>query len=261
MDERGGELDALLVAERQVLDAIVRPLRDAQDLDRLGGPTRSVGPRQPVEPRQVHQLLQHLHLRIQAALLRHVPEPPSRLRIDRAPVPSDLAGVGLQHAERDAHRGRLARAVRPDEPDDLAVGDRERHAVERDDVAEPTGEVEQLEHAVIQDAEARRRHADRHGVVGGHARRRPSEPLDADAILHHVAGDAASAGGADGSTTASPSNVMTSSPSVSPTRCSETFGFARDVAQLRPVGLAVDQERRAVPVGTRPAWTAAARQG
>ena len=103
--------------------------------------------RQPVEPRQVHELLLHLHLRVQAALLGHVAESPSRLRVDRLTVPSDVAPVGLQDAERDAHRRRLARAVRSHEPDDLAVGDRERDAVERDDVPEPSGEVEQLQHA------------------------------------------------------------------------------------------------------------------
>ena len=167
MHQRGRELHALLIAERQVLDAIVRTLRDAEDLDRLCGPTRSVGPRQPVQPREVHELLEHFHLRdrgrVPPACSRTGVAPPRRAAVR---CQSDLAGVGLEHAERDAHRGRLARAVRPDEPDDLAVRHREGDAVQGDDVAEATRETDQLEHEYRHDTTRNR--------VGRHAHRRRS---------------------------------------------------------------------------------------
>ena len=75
---------------------------------------------EPVEPREVDELIEHAHLRVQAALLRHVAEPAARLGVDWSPEPPHLARVRLQHAEGDPHRGRLAGAVRTDEPDHLA---------------------------------------------------------------------------------------------------------------------------------------------
>ena len=86
--ERGGELHALLVAERERLDPVPRALRDPEHLERLGGPSAGVGRVEPVEPREVHELLVHAHLRVEAALLRHVPEAPARSRRRSDALPS-----------------------------------------------------------------------------------------------------------------------------------------------------------------------------
>jgi hypothetical protein len=40
-------------------------------------------------------------------------------------APADLARVGFQHAEDDAHGAGLAGTVGPDEPEHLALGDSE----------------------------------------------------------------------------------------------------------------------------------------
>jgi hypothetical protein len=104
------------------------------------------GPAGPPPPRQVHQLFAHPHLRIQPAFLGHVAEATSRHGVDGPSSPLDQAGVGVEHPERDTHRRRLARPVAPDEPDDPSLGDLEGHAIERDDVVEPTAEIDQLEH-------------------------------------------------------------------------------------------------------------------
>ena len=57
--------------------------------------------------------------------------------LERAPAEDDVPGVETVQARDCVEGGRLAGAVRPDQPDDRAVGDLERNVVERDDPAEP----------------------------------------------------------------------------------------------------------------------------
>src|SRR4029450_10931717 len=60
-------------------------------------------------------------------------------------VERDLPRVGLGEPRDHVERGRLPRAVRPDQARDLALLDRERDVVERDDAAEPPRYVLELE--------------------------------------------------------------------------------------------------------------------
>ena len=146
MDECGGELHALLVPEGERLHPVGRFGQDLQAFEELARSIRRVGAVKPMEPREVDELLQHAHLRVEPAFLGHVAEPPPIGPAHGRPLPSDLAGVGVQDTQDDPHRGRLAGAVAADEPDQLAGRNRERHAVEGDDVVEPTAQIDQLEH-------------------------------------------------------------------------------------------------------------------
>ena len=65
----------------------------------------------------------------------------ARLAQEVLAVEDDAAGVRLVEARDDVERRRLAGAVRPDQPGDLALVDRERDVVERDDAAEGPGHV------------------------------------------------------------------------------------------------------------------------
>ena len=80
VDERDAELDALLVAERERLDAVAgalaRPSRSIQRSAARAAPAAG----EPVQAREVHELVAHAHLRVQAALLRHVAEARARAR-------------------------------------------------------------------------------------------------------------------------------------------------------------------------------------
>ena len=72
-----------------------------------------VGGREPVQPREVDQLLQHPHLRVQAALLRHVAEPaPGHGRRRGCPRHRTSPASGSSTPSDDPHRGGLAGAVR-----------------------------------------------------------------------------------------------------------------------------------------------------
>jgi purine nucleoside permease len=65
------------------------------------------------------------HLRIEAALLRHVADPATDLKPDGRSVPQHVPTVGGQRAQYDTHRGRLAGSVAPDKTEHLAWTDRQ----------------------------------------------------------------------------------------------------------------------------------------
>jgi hypothetical protein len=98
-----------------------------------------------VERGEIGELIAHAHLRVQAALLEHVPDPPPCGRLDRPALPAHVAAVGLENAQDDPHRRGLAGAVRTDESEHLAGLDGEGEAVERDAVPVALGEVDDLE--------------------------------------------------------------------------------------------------------------------
>ncbi|HEX4305167.1 MAG TPA: hypothetical protein VHZ54_03960, partial [Solirubrobacterales bacterium] len=84
-----------------------------------------------MQARHVDELVAHPHLRVEAALLRHVADAPPRLGVDRRVVPQHPAGIGGEDAEDDPHQRRLAGAVGTDEAEHLARPDREGDAVQR----------------------------------------------------------------------------------------------------------------------------------
>jgi hypothetical protein len=92
-----------------------------------------------------------------AMVLGHVSDPSAHLVRYGLSAPADLAGVGLEHAEDDAHGGGLAGAVGPDEPEQLALGDGERQVVEGHQVAiaasVPSVPARRCSHSFWQDAE------------------------------------------------------------------------------------------------------------
>src|SRR5262249_40554858 len=144
VDERGGKLHALLVAEAQLLYLVVATRRDAEALGpSVDRPACRVD-RHPVQPRKIDALVGDLHSRVQTALLGHVPDASPRVEVDRASGPAHLACVRGEHAERDSHRGRLAGAVAADEPEDLAGRYRKRHVLYGDDVAVPLSDLVEL---------------------------------------------------------------------------------------------------------------------
>ena len=86
--QRGGQLNALLVAVRQRLHLAAGALghsRAAPATSSLDSPASR--PVMPVQPAEVLELLADLHPRIEPALFGHVAEPPPRRRAHRRPVP------------------------------------------------------------------------------------------------------------------------------------------------------------------------------
>ena len=77
--------------------------------------------RHAVEAGEELELLEDAHPRVQAALLGQVAPGRAREAVALDAAPGDPAGVGLEHAERDPHRRRLAGAVGAEEAEHLAL--------------------------------------------------------------------------------------------------------------------------------------------
>ncbi len=93
----------------------------------------------------VHQLVPNLHFGVQAALLRHVADASAGLKVQRDPIKKDVPGGWFEHAQRDAHRGGLACAVRADETKDLGRAYGKTKVIERPQVAVVLAQTAYLE--------------------------------------------------------------------------------------------------------------------
>ncbi|WJZ14928.1 hypothetical protein CGOTTB_03285 [Corynebacterium gottingense] len=111
MDEAGGELHALLVTQREVIELVVQTLAQAELAQELLAALLGGRAVHAVELGQEDELVEDLLLAVQAALFRHVADAAPRGVVERRAVEQHLAGIGLEHAQRDAHRGGLASAV------------------------------------------------------------------------------------------------------------------------------------------------------
>jgi hypothetical protein len=146
VDQRGGNLYPLLVAQRQCLEHVAAALGKTEPVQQLVRPlTRDVGG-EPVQPCEEHQLVGHPHLRIEATLLRHVAERPAHLLGQCHAVPEHLARGRGQHAHDDAHRRRLAGTVAADEAGQPAGFHVERHVVQCKGVSEASGQRSHAQH-------------------------------------------------------------------------------------------------------------------
>src|SRR5262249_54568986 len=99
--------------------------------------------------RSDEDVVAHGHRREQLDVLERAGDPAADHAVWRRPeqafvVEDGLAGVRLVEPRDDVERRRLASAVRPDQPGDLALLDRERDIAERDDAPEAPRDVDEL---------------------------------------------------------------------------------------------------------------------
>jgi hypothetical protein len=144
--QRGRDLHPLLVAQRQRLEYVGRPLGEPEPVEDLAGPLGGVVRVEAVQPAEEHQLVVDLHLRVQPAFLGHVAEVPAYLLRQRLALPPHLAGRRGQDAEDDPHRRRLPGTVGADESGHPSRYDVEGDVVERQMITEPPGEPSHPEH-------------------------------------------------------------------------------------------------------------------
>ena len=128
-DERDAEVETTLLPSRERLDAGVPLLAEADELDHLVDVAR-VG---EVAGEEAVRLADGQE-RAQLRLLQDDPHPlsePSRRLAGIEAEHRGVAAVAPAVALEDLDGRRLARAVRPEEPEDLALGDVEAHTAER----------------------------------------------------------------------------------------------------------------------------------
>lgn len=147
--QRGGELGALLVAVGESLDPLVEAIAEPEPGEPGTCGVSGVGGAHPTQPSEPDELLGGLHLRVQTALLGHVPEPDPRLWTDSFAVPSDRTAVEGHQAEHRAHRGGLARSVWPEEAEDSAPAGCEGRSVQREDIAVLFVETFEFQHRTM----------------------------------------------------------------------------------------------------------------
>ena len=174
-------------------------------------------------------------------------------------MPADLAGVRLEDAERDPHRRGLAGAVRTDEAHDLARRRLERHAVQRDHVAEAsargsissrTGAPAGCGSTTIYRTRARvgvDPDADRSSRPRSSPASTRTSPRSRPVLVEVRRGSDRPAGHPARARRGPRTITRSSSPVSSLCRCSDTRGFAAMFRSFGLVRLAVEMERLTVP--------------
>src|SRR5690606_27697059 len=136
VDDGGGDLGALLVAEGEPLEGLVGALGEAEPVEQVARVAHGGGLVDAVEAGEVAELVDDLHLRVQAAVLGHVAEGAAASGVELRAVEGQGAAVGPEHAEDDAHGRGLAGAVAADETGHPTGLDVEADAVEGAQVTE-----------------------------------------------------------------------------------------------------------------------------
>ena len=145
MNEGRRELDALLVAQGEIVELVVFALAQPQLVEEFLARATRLVLAHPVELAEEDELADERFLAVESALFRHVADATAVGGVDGRVVEVDLAGIGGEHAESNAHRGGFARAVRADEAVHLSVADAKSHVVQGLFVPERLVEVVNVE--------------------------------------------------------------------------------------------------------------------
>ena len=144
--QRRGDLHALLVAERECLDLVAQSRTQVELFEEGGGLLGGIALGVAVKASNVGDLVKHLHLWVEATLFRHVAEVTALGRLQWLTVHSDVAAIGSEHAQDDAHGRGLACTVATDKAGETVVSDGERHVVEHLPGSVVLGDPTELQH-------------------------------------------------------------------------------------------------------------------
>ena len=139
--------DPLALAARQVLRRAVQVLRQVQDLGRAADLLLDLGLVDVGQPQRKRHVVGHAHVRVQRVALEHHRQVALARRQlgDVAPVELDAAAADLGQPGDHAQQRRLAAARRADEDDELALLDRQVHALDDAHVAVGLLDILQLQ--------------------------------------------------------------------------------------------------------------------
>ena len=147
--ERAGERHALALAAGELVRVALVVAGEPDDAEQLVDALAHALLRLLADLQPERDVLAHGHVLERGVVLEHEADPaPLRRDVGRVgAVDLDLAAVGLLEPGDDPQQRRLARAARPEQRGQRAVGDLERDALERDEVAERLGDVANRDHA------------------------------------------------------------------------------------------------------------------
>jgi len=144
------QLHALLVAAGQALHGVGSAVGEAEPLEPgvepgVGGAGRCGGG-EAGKSGVVDEVVAHLHPLVHTALGGHVAEALAGDGVDRVALPADRPVVDGEQPHDGSHGGGLAGAIRAEEADDLAALNCEADLVERQQRAEPFGDLVDRKH-------------------------------------------------------------------------------------------------------------------
>ena len=131
VEHRGDELHFLLHPLRQRLHLLGRPFAEAEPLQPFLGAGAGQGSPDAADLAEEDELVEDLHLLVDAALLGQVADPAAAVEVGWAAEELHGAAVGQQDAHHHADRGRLARAVGAQQAVDRAGLDLQVEVVDR----------------------------------------------------------------------------------------------------------------------------------
>ncbi len=144
VDHRHRQRQTLANAQRQVVGQLVGHLLQVEAPEHFADPCRDAIRRQVEQPGVQHQVLPHAQLGIQGKGLGHVADPATGRHVagvHRLAEQRARAFAGRQQAGEHLHGGGLAAAVGAEEAEDLPTLDTEADVIDRDEVAETTGQA------------------------------------------------------------------------------------------------------------------------
>src|SRR6201747_2230202 len=139
------ELHLLLHALGQLFDLRLRPPGELHPVEPALDVRHQLGPLEAADLAEEDEHVHHRHLPVEAALLGQIADPPQVFGRPRVAEHLDLSGVGGRDVHDHADRGRLAGAVRPQQPEDAPRRHGHRNAVHRHEAPVGLADVPQFE--------------------------------------------------------------------------------------------------------------------
>ena len=140
MNGRHGKLQALANAERQAFGHGLGNVIQLEFTENLIDPVK----RNPIETGVKFEVLANRQFGVEREALRHVADAKARLHVGIGKLfakQTRLTFRGVKKAGQHLHRGGLAAPVRTEKAENLAFTDLEAHIIDRNEIAEPLGEM------------------------------------------------------------------------------------------------------------------------
>ena len=146
-DQGAGQGHALLLAAAQLARAPGREPREADELEHPldAGPDLDAG--HPAKAEREGDVVEHAQVGEEGVVLEDDPEIPfvRGAQDDGCPIDPDVAAGRHEEPGQHHEKRRLARSARPEQRDELTLGDAEAHVPDGDHVAECPGDREKLD--------------------------------------------------------------------------------------------------------------------
>ena len=148
MEQADGRVEAALHPAREVLDRLLGPGGQLDELEELGGPLLQVGPRHVVQAAPEEQVVHGAELVVEGHVLGHDAQAVLDLPVGEQVPALEVDGPGevAERPRQDGDERRLARPVGAEQAQHLALLQLQGETVEGQDVAVGFGQVLDLEH-------------------------------------------------------------------------------------------------------------------